>query len=188
MKTTATAENLATFVTNVGLITSNGPYGHDVMACEWTHQISYDPPLIALAIRNYKATFKNIEHAGEFGVSIASVNQTLFSSVAGNRSGKDVDKIKMLKELGFTFYQAKHIDVLMVEGACMNAECKLIKKIDIGDHPLLIGEMVSIQESDEKPLVYHQGKYWQVGKHIEKPGQDVRDRIKKLNEMYKKKS
>ena len=29
------------FVTNVGLITSDGPYGADVMAAEWTHHMSY---------------------------------------------------------------------------------------------------------------------------------------------------
>ncbi len=26
------------FVTNVGLVTSNGPHGQNIMACEWTHQ------------------------------------------------------------------------------------------------------------------------------------------------------
>ena len=27
------------FITNVGLITSDGPFGADVMACEWTHPL-----------------------------------------------------------------------------------------------------------------------------------------------------
>jgi hypothetical protein len=31
------------FITNVGLITSNGPFGADVMGCEWTHHVSYNP-------------------------------------------------------------------------------------------------------------------------------------------------
>ena len=38
------------FITNVGLITSDGPFGADVMACEWTHHISYSPGLIAVCI------------------------------------------------------------------------------------------------------------------------------------------
>ena len=38
------------FITNVGLITSNGPLGHNIMACEWTHQVSYSPGLITVCI------------------------------------------------------------------------------------------------------------------------------------------
>ena len=38
------------FLTNVGLITSDGPYGPNVMAAEWTHHISYSPGLIAVNI------------------------------------------------------------------------------------------------------------------------------------------
>ncbi|MBI4129767.1 flavin reductase family protein [Candidatus Roizmanbacteria bacterium] len=178
--------NIRSFLTNVGLITSNGPFGHNIMACEWTHQISYDPALIALAIRNHKATFQNIIQSKEFGVSIASVDQIILSSVAGNRSGKDVDKIKMLEELGFHFSPAKHIDALMVEGACMNAECQLVQTIDIGDHPLLIGEIISLREIDAEPVVYNQGKYWSKGERLSKPGEAVLTRIRKLHEKYKK--
>jgi hypothetical protein len=36
------------FLTNVRLITTDGPYGPDVMAAEWTHHISYSPSLIAV--------------------------------------------------------------------------------------------------------------------------------------------
>ena len=36
------------FLTNLGLITCDGPYGPNVMAAEWTHHISYSPSLIAV--------------------------------------------------------------------------------------------------------------------------------------------
>ena len=42
------------FVTNVGLITSVGPLGPNIMAAEWTHQISYSPSLIAANIRGHE--------------------------------------------------------------------------------------------------------------------------------------
>jgi flavin reductase (DIM6/NTAB) family NADH-FMN oxidoreductase RutF len=44
------------FLTNVRLITSDGPYGPNVMAAEWTHYISYSPGLIAVNIRGTDAT------------------------------------------------------------------------------------------------------------------------------------
>lgn len=157
------------FVTNVGLITSNGPYGHNVMACEWTHQLSYDPFLIAVCIRPHKATFLNIKETKVFGVNIASTDQHWVASIAGNNSGKTVDKIQVLKELGVTFYPAGSIDVLMIKGAAMTAECRLVQLVDIGDHPLLIGQAVSVTDHESKPLLYHQGKYFDLGKRLQKP-------------------
>ena len=53
------------FLTNVGLITSDGPYGPNVMAAEWTHYISYSPGLIAVNIRGTDATAENIKDSGE---------------------------------------------------------------------------------------------------------------------------
>ena len=85
------------FVTNVGLITSNGPYGHNIMAAEWTHQISYEPGLIAVCINPRDATHANIAKTKEFGVNLCVSDQNVMSSVAGGNSGKSVDKISALR-------------------------------------------------------------------------------------------
>ena len=89
------------FVTNVGLITSNGPYGNDIMAAEWTHHVSYKPGLIAVCINPKDATHANIEKTKEFGVSLCASDQNVLSSISGGYSGKNYDKIEALKEIGF---------------------------------------------------------------------------------------
>jgi flavin reductase (DIM6/NTAB) family NADH-FMN oxidoreductase RutF len=65
------------FITNVGLITSNGPIGPDIMAAEWTHHISYSPSLIAINVRGHGATAENIQSSKEFGISIAGEDQNV---------------------------------------------------------------------------------------------------------------
>lgn len=175
---------IAGFITNVGLITSNGPYGHNVMACEWTHQLSYTPPLIAVCIRPGKATFENIRSSKEFGVNIAAFDQNIVASVAGNHHGKTVDKISVLKELGLVFYQAETINALMIEGASLNAECKLVKFIEIGDHPLFIGEIQNVKQAEKEPLIYYQGKYFRLGDRIHKPDQPKLEAIAELVKKY----
>ncbi|MBI3443726.1 flavin reductase family protein [Candidatus Woesebacteria bacterium] len=174
------------FVTNVGLITSNGPYGHNVMACEWTHHISYTPFLILVCIGPNKATFTNIKESKEFGVNIAASDQNSVASIVGNNSGKTVDKIKVLEELGLIFYGASKIDTLMIEGAAMNAECKLIKFVEIGDHPLFIGEALTMVEVEKKPLIYHDGKYWMHGDQIKKPDEEVLAQFADVIRKFKK--
>ena len=180
-------ERTKAFVTNVGLITSTGPNGNDIMSAEWTHHVSYAPFLIAVAIGRGKATSENILESKEFGVSIAALDQNVLSSVAGRHSGHDVDKVALLKELGFEFYEGKKIKAPMVKGAAMNAECKLIQVVDIGDHPLFIGEVVELSHSAKEPLLYQPGKYWRLGENLAQPPQEFLDKIAKLAEKHARK-
>jgi len=173
------------FVTNVGLITSNGPYGYDIMAAEWTHQVSYSPGLIAVCIGKH-VTKDNIKKTKEFGVNLAAFDQNVLASIAGSSSGKDVDKIAALREIGYKFFKAKKIDVFMVERAAMNAECKLFKTIKLGDHTMFVGEVIELYPAGKEPIVYHSGKYWKLDTNIEKPSQEERDKFKEVVEKYRK--
>ena len=91
------------FITNVGLITSDGPFGPNVMACEWTHHISYKPGLIAVSLGHTKATVENIRTSKEFGIILSATDQTILASVAGGDSRRYHNKIHTLKDLGFQF-------------------------------------------------------------------------------------
>lgn len=181
------SEESGKFVTNVGLITSNGPHGQNIMAAEWTHHISYSPGLIAVNIHTFDATHDNIMKTKEFGVNLTGVDQNIVSSIAGGSSGKNVDKIKVLQDMGVEFYKAKKIDVLMVKESVLNAECKLIKAIELGDHMMFVGEVVEASLTNKEPILYYGGKYYRVGEQTQKPPQEVRNKIEKLVEKYRKK-
>ncbi len=180
-------EKSSKFITNVGLITSDGPFGTDVMACEWTHHVSYRPGLIAVCIHPDKATHKNIKQTNEFGVNLCSTDQSIMSSIAGGYSGKEYDKIGALKELGFEFYSAKSIATLMIKGAAANFECKLQKEIVLGDHTAFVGEVVEGSNSPEKPpLAYHNGRYFMMNTTVVKPSDEERERIREILKKHKK--
>ncbi len=180
-------EKTQQFVTNVGIITSDGPYGPNVMACEWTHHISYSPGLIAVCIGPGKATHANIQATKEFGVNIASTEQAVMSSISGGNTGKEIHKIKVLEELGFRFYRAKKVKALMVHDAVLNLECKLIKEIPLGDHTMFVGEVVEASIiADKLPLVLHKGRYGQVVHDVPKPSWGERERIATIIAKYRK--
>jgi len=175
------------FVTNVGLITSNGKNGNNIMAAEWTFQISHDPGLISVSIGPSKATHENIAETKFFGISIASEEQTAISSIAGGSSGRKVDKISALKDMGFTFSEGKHIDVLLVDESALIMECKLIDQVTRGDHTVFTGEILSIlHDKDKDPLIYHQGKYWNIGEELPKPTDEERANMKAFVEKHAK--
>jgi flavin reductase (DIM6/NTAB) family NADH-FMN oxidoreductase RutF len=175
------------FITNVGLITSEGPFGPNVMACEWTHHISYHPGLIAVCIRADDATHENIKQTKEFGVNLCATDQSVMSSIAGGYSGSNYDKISALKELGFEFYKAERITPIMIKGAVVNIECVLSQEIIIGDHTTFVGEVIEASNNPNKiPLAYYGGKYWTINTDLIKPSVRERERIKKVVEKYRK--
>ena len=174
------------FVTNVGLITTNGPIGPNIMSAEWTHHISYNPGIIAVCLGHKKSSVENIRKSKEFGVNLSSVEQSIMVSVSGGSTGKDTNKITALKELGFNFYDAKKINTPMVKDASLNLECKLIKEIEIGDHITFIGQVVESSVTKKEPLVYHKGKYWYLNKTIEKPTNKERKKIIEIMEKHRK--
>ena len=175
------------FVTNVGLITTDGPKGPDVMAAEWTHHVSYSPGIIIVNINaGNKATAVNIEKSREFGVNIAAEDQNIASSISGSSSGADTDKIAVLKDLGFEFYRASKIKAPMIKGAALNVECKLIKSEKFGSHIMFVGEAVEVSVGG-RPIAFHDGKYWHLDKQVEKPSQSIRDKIDKLTEKHRRK-
>ncbi len=175
------------FTTNVGMITSNGPHGDNIMAAEWTHHVSYSPGLIMVNVGFDKATEQNIKKSKGFGVSLASIDQNIVASIAGGSSGKEVDKIAVLKDLGVEFYKAKKIDAWMVKGASLNAECKLLHEIKLGDHMAFVGEVVELSVHEKQPILYHEGKYHKIGEPVQKPSDAEREKIKKLVEKHRKK-
>lgn len=148
---------LANFITGVGLVRSDGPNGSNVMACEGTHLGSYAPALVTVSVGHAKATWENIVATGEFGVSLASVEQPTAVVVAGRHDGKDVDKVAALKELGVQFRDAEHIRALLVEGAALHAECRGGERVQTGDHTLFVGEVLAMTATGKEPMAYRQG-------------------------------
>ena len=71
------SEQKKQFVTNVGLITTHGTKGDDIMASEWTHMLSCSPGIISVSIGNGKTSGKNIKKTKEFGVSLAAQDQNV---------------------------------------------------------------------------------------------------------------
>ena len=161
------------FVTGVSMITSIGDFGKNVMAAEWTMQISYDPLLIATFLHKGSITLKNIQKAKEFGVNVASEKQSTLVNIAGGYSGSEIDKLKVNNS--FTLLKSKFIKAPLIANCTINAECKLFSIKKIGDHVMAVGKVVAMRyDKTKKPLLYHTGKYYQIGALIEPFRQQVR--------------
>jgi len=155
------------------MITSTGPHRDNVMAAEWTMQISYHPLLIAVFIHPSAATFKNIKKTKEFGVNVAADEQTSLVNISGGYSRIEIDKLKVRNS--FNILKPRYIKAPLISGCIINAECKLVTMKKLGDHTMMVGKVVAIRYDKTKtPLVYHTSKYHRIGSVIEPFRQVVR--------------
>lgn len=151
------------FTTTCALITTNGPRGPNVMAAEWTFNVSYDPFLILIAIDPENRTHDMIRESGEFGVNLVTEEQIAAMGFAGHYSKSETDKLS--SEL-FETVPARTIKAPMLKGSLLNAECRLVREVPLGDHTGFLGEVVSFSADPEGwPIVLHHGSH-RVGDRI----------------------
>lgn len=135
------------------------------MAAEWAYNVSYRPFLIAVHIDRANVTHDEILAAGEFGVSLVSEDQAAAMRFAGHFSKADTDK---LSSSAFDTYPGKRIRAPMIRGSLLNAECRLVQHLPIGDHTAFIGEVVEFSVDPEaRPLVLHHGSH-RLGDKLER--------------------
>ncbi|MEO9294231.1 MAG: flavin reductase family protein [Nitrososphaera sp.] len=150
------------FATTVGLITTSGKHGRNVMAAEWTMQVSYDPMLIAIFIHD-SPTLWNIKDTMAFGVNLASGDQAELVNIAGGYSGTEIDKLAIPGI--FQTYRGRSVP--MIRGCVLSAECKVRSIQEMGDHVMVVGEAFAATFDETKlPLIYTRGNYRRIGGKI----------------------
>lgn len=158
-------EAFRAFTTTCALITVHGPRGPNVMAAEWAFNVSYRPFLIAVHVDRANVTHDEILAAGEFGVNLVTEDQAAAMRFAGHFSKADTDK---LSSTVFDTYPGKRIRAPMIRGSLLNAECRLVQHLPIGDHTAFIGEVIEFSvDPTARPLILHHGSH-RLGEKLER--------------------
>ncbi len=154
------------FTTTVSLLTTASKGKRNVMACEWTFNVSYDPLYIAVFVNPKHYTYDLLKESSEFGVNLCSIDQAALAHYVGNVSGKTVDKFK---EFNIKTMPSKFIAPPLINGSVLSAECKVVKCIKLGDHVMFVGQVLRALVDDErKPFAMHLGKLHYLGKRVAK--------------------
>lgn len=143
----------------VVLITSIGEENSvNVFTVGWIGTACTRPPMISVAIRPERLSYKNIKESGEFVVNLPSKDLTRKVDYCGVRSGKTIDKIE---EMGFSLEPSDNISTPGIKECPIAMECKVHSIIPLGSHDLFIAEVVGVRV--EEALIDSAGKI-----HLEK--------------------
>jgi len=124
------------------------------MTAAWVSRVSWDPPLVAVAVAPERFTLELIRERGEFVVNVVgpSLREAAFG-VFGSVSGRQVDKFE---RSGVRMVKAKSVTAPALADSVVSIECKLEKVVEAGDHAIVVGRVVDAYKMrDEKPLVFH---------------------------------
>jgi len=129
------------------LVTSvDGEGRPNIITLAWAMPTSYDPPMVALAVRPERYSYGLIKEAGEFVVNVPTRGLLGAVMACGTTSGRTVDKFR---QAGLTPSPAKRVKPPIIEECIAHLECRLVDEVPTGSHRLLIGLVVAAY-ADEK--------------------------------------
>jgi flavin reductase (DIM6/NTAB) family NADH-FMN oxidoreductase RutF len=158
----------------------------------WGGIVCDTPPLIAVALRPYRYTYKGIQENDTFSVNIPSVSQVVETDYCGIVSGSKADKADVC---GYSVYYGELKTAPLISECPVNMECRVFQIDNLGSHALVIGEVLECYATDEcltegrpdvtkiNPFLYSDGEYlafgrslgraFKIGRILKKPGAGV---------------
>lgn len=117
----------------------------NVMAAAWHMPVSFNPPLYAISVSQKRFSYGLITKGKAFTVNFLPAEKAALVAAAGGTKGEEIDKFK---ELGIEKEDSSAVDAPILSDAYAVYECRLVSDEKIGDHHLLIGEIVSTRLQD----------------------------------------
>jgi len=116
----------------------------------WVVQVSFAPPLLAVAVNPENASHPILCAGGVFSVNVLGREQIELARQFGTRSGRDVDK------LAGTAWRPGRTGAPILDDALAHLECRLVRRVPAGDHELMVGEVVggAVVSPGAEPLTY----------------------------------
>lgn len=137
----------------------------NIITLAWNMPLSHKPPLMCISITKKRFSYELIKKSGEFAVNIPSID--LFDEMyyCGTHSGRDTDKFKETNLTGVKANKLAHAP--LIKECIGHLECRLNYEREVGDHVLIIGDIVAASAEkelfdikwkvDKTKLIYHLG-------------------------------
>ena len=119
--------------------------------------VSADPPLVSVALQGGTYPAELLRRVGGFAVTVLSAGQR---AVAGRFAAAGRPGARRLLE-GESLERGPRSGALIVAGGLAGLDCAVSRRVEAGDHLLVIGEVTGVAYVAEagQPLVRFRGRY-----------------------------
>ena len=138
----------ATGVTVATVLDAKGA-PHGLTASSFT-SVSLHPPLVLLCLAETATAISHFRAASYFGINVLAAGQQALSE---RFARKGHDRFQGVE------WQAGATGVPLLPGVLAALECGVHRIVPMGDHDILVGEVVRVQVNEGDPLVYFASGY-----------------------------
>jgi flavin reductase (DIM6/NTAB) family NADH-FMN oxidoreductase RutF len=173
----ARGPSTALLPTPVVLVSVAGEDGTaNMLTIAWTGIVCSSPPMLSVAVRPSRYSYRLLTAAREFVVNIPPAELVEAVDRAGVWSGAEHDKFA---ELGFTVAPASKVGAPLIAECPINLECVVRHQLELGAHDAFIAEIVAVHYDEElldargrlrtaavSALGYVGGDYYTLGERV----------------------
>ncbi len=134
------------FPMQTALVTCNDDKGKtNIITLAWHTPISRTPPLYGISLSPKRYSYDCIQKTKEFVINFIPYALAPQAHYCGTHSGRNNDKAK---NTHLTLTPSTKLKTPLIAEGYAHLECTLVKTIPIGDHDLIIGEVVAATADD----------------------------------------
>ncbi len=155
---------------------TDGKGNDNILTVAWTGTVCTNPPMAYISVRPERYSYKMIKETGEFVINLTTKELVKATDYCGVKSGKDVDKFKMMK---LTKEAADYIQAPMIAESPVNIECRVRDIKSYGSHDMFISDVLAVHADDRymnesgrfdlsmaEPIIYSHGEYYVTGEKL----------------------
>lgn len=142
---------LSCFATGVAVVTTVDSTGVKVgMTINSFNSVSLDPPLVLWSVAEDSFSYDVFTRAEHFAVNVLSIHQKDLADRFAKSNGNKFD--------GLEHGQGLHgVPLLPDFAACF--ECRTEHVYEGGDHKIIVGRVLRVEDHETDPLIYYRGHY-----------------------------
>jgi 3-hydroxy-9,10-secoandrosta-1,3,5(10)-triene-9,17-dione monooxygenase reductase component len=146
---------LSCFATGVAVVTTVDADGVPAgITISSFNSVSLDPPLVLWSVAIDSYSYEAFINAEYFAVNVLTVDQQELSTRFAQRGH---DKFE-----GMNFREGVHgVPIFPEYAACF--ECRTEHIYDGGDHKIIVGRVVRLEDRESDPLIFYRGRYLKKG-------------------------
>ena len=130
----------------VALVTTRWRGVSNVMPAAFVTPLSFDPPLLGVAVHPSRHTHDMITYSQEFALNVPGPELLHHCQYLGSVTGREMDKLEVTK---LPVFRARRVEAPLLEGCLGYIECGVEDAYTIGDHTLFVGKVVAAQVEKE---------------------------------------
>lgn len=130
----------------LALLTSRFRSDDNVMTAAWLVPVSFDPPLVAVAIHPGRLSHELVSKSEHFTLNVPTAELLTAVHRCGMVSGRDGDKFTAA---GITPVDALAIEAPLIEECVAHIECGVVDRSRFGDHDLFVGQPLAVSANPE---------------------------------------